>query len=1206
MDDIKGTVADETINATAVSATTGAAITDLSSGDKIDGGAGTDTLNVTLTADNNSLTGVTVSNVEVVNITGANNTAASTSAPSAASAGAKQVQVLDIANLSLEAEQQTIDFVGTVASGTTVATTINGVAVTATTVAADTGTAIATKLAAAINTAANAATAGTALAGITASATSGVVTLDFPVTAGNAKAPTVTGGVTGSATISESKASSAEVQTVKIDVSGAAVATDTLTYANLGSTAFVYTVPAGGFAATTTGEGLIAADVASAVNTAIGAGATGVDLLDRAEVSGDTVTFVYKVASGDASAVTQTLAQVGAGSSFASAASVITEANKGGQVDLTVSINGANYAATAVVDPAVLSSTEATALAAQNASKNSARTAIKTVLDAALGDGVTVGNSDEAGEIKLTSATTGTAIPSISATGRDSATNLISADSADAATVANAEKTSASGAVAQQVQYTVAGTVATTDTFTLYVDGVSYGTLKPAAGTPASAATGIAAAINTVLGTGTAIAVGGSVTITAPVAGAALPVISIGNSIAAGTITRADLRDNVDVLGTTTTTGAASVSGASFTGSEQVWLVGADSNETNLTVTTQTAGLNGVTGLDNKITFGASGALAVKGSAGTVDIAGAATVLAISGTGTATGGIELTNATPTTTAAALDTITVSTSGATSLDVSALTNLSSVTSTGAGGVTIDPAAAATKFASFTSGEGADAVRLNTATILDNTLTADDETVNASASTGGGNDTIRVNTSGDGTTTVDSGEGNDSVRLTAVSDGVATIDTGAGNDTVYLDLAIGGSPNMSVSAGEGTDTLVMAGGTLTAVDYLRLNTALSGFESVKFVTSASGVIDASLLDIGSLSGFTFTNGDATQNTISGISGQKLTLTNAAAVETATSFMPTSSATSASGLKATADDYKQGASIVPTVYGEALDVAVSGNSTVALTLAGSAATVGVTATGAATAAKSIAPTVTLGAAASDLVSLTVNLNSARGTSTNAASEYMASFDAGTIVDASATAWNQHLEALSSLTVTGAGVFTVNNGTANKELVSLTTIDVSGMEAFSNLDTDGTLTDNVNRSTSSITLNSKVSEVVNLGGAKDTVVTGSSVATMDVVIGFQLSASATSATTVDTDRSDVLDLPGSLTFVAFETDATTLSGALTDAGAETDANLVFNFGGDTYVYSDRGSVQGYTAVAGFDDGDYVVRLVGNYDVDLLIGVVG
>jgi len=54
-----------------------------------------------------------------------------------------------------------------------------------------------------------------------------------------------------------------------------------------------------------------------------------------------------------------------------------------------------------------------------------------------------------------------------------------------------------------------------------------------------------------------------------------------------------------------------------------------------------------------------------------------------------------------------------------------------------------------------------------------------------------------------------------------------------------------------------------------------------------------------------------------------------------------------------------------------------------------------------------------------------------------------------------------------------------------------------------------------------------------------------------------------------------------------------------LTAAGAETGANLVFHFGGDTYVYVDQGT-------AGLDDGDHLVKLVGIYDLDLLVGVVG
>ncbi|MDO9279594.1 MAG: hypothetical protein Q7U05_13645 [Polaromonas sp.] len=51
--------------------TTGAAATTLTSGDSIDGGAGVDTLNITATAaSNNSLTGVTVKNVENINVKG--------------------------------------------------------------------------------------------------------------------------------------------------------------------------------------------------------------------------------------------------------------------------------------------------------------------------------------------------------------------------------------------------------------------------------------------------------------------------------------------------------------------------------------------------------------------------------------------------------------------------------------------------------------------------------------------------------------------------------------------------------------------------------------------------------------------------------------------------------------------------------------------------------------------------------------------------------------------------------------------------------------------------------------------------------------------------------------------------------------------------------------------------------------------------------
>jgi hypothetical protein len=1204
IESVVGTGADDVINASAVNAVTGAALTTLSIGDKIDGGSGRDTLNITTTADNNKVlpTAGDIKNVEVINITGANNLGTTTTAAAAASAGAKQVQVLDIGNLSLKAEQQTVNFgdIKVDAAGTI---TVAGVTVTL--AAADTGKALADKVVTALtaNTAYHAKVSSYSVA-------DGLVTINYKASAGDVAAVTVSAGTaTFAATqqvtaasgvvVAETKTSSAEIQSFAITTKAAAN-TNTITFGNntLGTGQVVYTSASG--LADTAAE---AAAVANAINTLITAADVKVALLERAETSGSIVKLVFKTTSADATATTVT-ANAGI------VVGAVSEDRKGGEVDHVVSINGAQYTVTSVVNPDILSATAATALAAQNTSKNALRTAINTELTKILGDSVTVGSSDDAGEIKLTSKTSGTSIPGISVTSRDSAANLVSVDAADAATVANAEITSASGAVAQQIQYTVGGTVAVEDSFTIYVNGVNYGTINPAATSTASAATGIAAALNTVLGAGVATALGGVVTVTAPVAGAPLPVVSIAPVDAGGanlTFARTNTRDNVDVLGTTTTASTASVSGATFTGSEEIWLVGTDSNKTSLTVTTQTAGLNAVTGLDNKITFGATGALAVQASTGTVDIAGAASGLAVSGT---TGTLALTNVGGTTVATALKSISANMSGASSFDVSGLGQLTTVTSTGAGAVTVNPKTAATKLATVTTGAGADTVRINTATAKDDLTTASvDETISAVVNTTDGNDTVRVATSGLGNTTVNTGEGNDTAIITGVSTGTSTIDLGAGNDTADIRaITLGSLPNLSITAGAGNDTLTMAGAaSYSAVDYLRMKTAITGFEAVKFTSQVgnSAALDASKLEIGTVTSITFNDG-ASNSIVKVGADHKLVLARAAEVATATDFVPTSGETSASGLTAVATGYLQGtgSTTVATFYGGGLDVSVSGNNTVALTLQGSSAVVGVTATGASTAAKSYNPTVTIGSAASDVQSLTVNLTSARGTSTNAVNEYVAAFDAGTIAETSATTYNQHLENLATLKATGTGSFTVNTGSVSKLLAKLTTVDVSGMTALSDLDVNGLQESTKNWSTSSITLNANVTETVILGGARDTIVTTSTVAEMDTIQGFQLTAQTGNALLADTNRSDSLNvLSGTdYTFAKFvPTTATTLSAALTEAGAQAGAALVFNFGGDTYVYVDLAT--GSPSVLGLDDGDYLVKLVGTANLDLLIG---
>ena len=252
-----------------------------------------------------------------------------------------------------------------------------------------------------------------------------------------------------------------------------------------------------------------------------------------------------------------------------------------------------------------------------------------------------------------------------------------------------------------------------------------------------------------------------------------------------------------------------------------------------------------------------------------------------------------------------------------------------------------------------------------------------------------------------------------------------------------------------------------------------------------------------------------------------------------------------------------------------------------------------------GAATAAASNAETVNL--ATSDIQGLVVNLASARGTAAaTAATEFQATFNAGTIINTAAI--NEHLEALSSVKVNGAGVFTINTGTVTAALAKLTSIDVSGMIATANLDATGVEADTTNASTTSITLNDLVKETLTLGGARDTIATDSTVAAMDTITGFQLTASTASALVADTTRSDVLNLTTATAFLKFtSTSATTFAGMLTEAGAAATAgavamdNVVFHFGGDTYVYVDTGT-------DGLTDNDILVKLTGTLDLDQLI----
>jgi hypothetical protein len=629
-------------------------------------------------------------------------------------------------------------------------------------------------------------------------------------------------------------------------------------------------------------------------------------------------------------------------------------------------------------------------------------------------------------------------------------------------------------------------------------------------------------------------------------------------------------------------------------------LKGADSNKTDLTVTTQAAGLSGVTGLDNTVSFDATGTLAVAGSTGTVDIGGAASGLTIGGT---SGTLTLTNTGGTTAATAVKALTISTSGAMAVDVAGLTQLTTVTSNGEGGATIGNSGA--KVTDIVTGAGADGAVIATATAVDDTTTAADETVSADVSTGAGNDTVNINTTLAGTTTVDTGEGNDTLYVTSISSGAGTITAGDGNDTVYLTATLAANPNMTIAAGDGVDTLVMGGATFSAVDFLRMNSALSGFEAVAFNTAVGG-LDVDELGIGSVGALTFQTG---ATVVTGVGSQALVLSGDAGVETASTngITPARGVTyGGTDLTATAEGYATGVdSVSAPVYAGALSVTSAGYSAAALgadsqvEVNAASATITVASIGLKTAATSNAEVVDL--VTSDVQSLVVNLASARGTSTHAGTEYVAAFNAGQIVKAAATDQDGHLLNLSSLQVNGTGIFTIDtSGVAAKALAKLTTIDVSGMIAMADLTALGLAESTTNKSTTTLTLNTLVPETVVLGGAKDTIVTDSTVANPDTITGFALVAQAANALAADAARSDVIDVTDAAGFAKLvSTTATTYAGILTEAGASATDNLVFHFGGDTYIYGDD-------AVDGLGDADVLIKLTGTLDLDQLITVIG
>jgi hypothetical protein len=633
---------------------------------------------------------------------------------------------------------------------------------------------------------------------------------------------------------------------------------------------------------------------------------------------------------------------------------------------------------------------------------------------------------------------------------------------------------------------------------------------------------------------------------------------------------------------------------------------------------TQTLGFSDVSSMENSVTFGstvAAGSLAVSGSTGALTVTGAAMAsLNVSGTGTGATGIALTDGGQAVTTAGVDTVAalnLSTSGATVLDVTAMTALKSVTQTGAGGVTLTSGAAV---ASVTTGAGADLVKSVTATV--------ENLINASVTSGAGDDRLVIATTGSGNTTVDGGAGNDTVYLNATGSGTNTVSLGDGTDTLRNELGSGliaGLSKTKVDGGAGTDTLRVANTGFAASDYAILTANVSSVETLQLSadvgTSLTTGLDASKVAM--------LNFDVRGTGVSYIaevsSSQTVSVSRTATGSALTGFIDAVTAVQPDGVSVASKGYLLDSDSVTggnqTVWGDNLRVNLSGTN-------GSGNTTSVVALGNVLALKvdPLATSGTSGASSAvtgintvalvtgDLKGLDATLSSLRGSGTNG----LGVENVGGLTIAMTSA---NLQNLTSLKVSGAGVATIStsDGSITAAAAKLTTVDLSAMTAFANVNTVGLeLNDSnayQNMSTSSVTLNNLVSETVILGAARDTIVTGSTFAVRDTVTGFQLTANATDATLVDTTKSDVLKIGTAFSTTnaaKMTTTATTLEGALLEASifkvAGSDVNnVVFHFGGNTFVYVDAGTANT------LDDADRLVQLTGTLNLDLLLqtGVV-
>ncbi|SDG92918.1 hypothetical protein [Nitrosomonas sp. Nm132] len=423
--------------------------------------------------------------------------------------------------------------------------------------------------------------------------------------------------------------------------------------------------------------------------------------------------------------------------------------------------------------------------------------------------------------------------------------------------------------------------------------------------------------------------------------------------------------------------------------------------------------------------------------------------------------------------------------------------------------------------------------------------------ASLSTGAGNDTLAVLVSKGSAAVVaavvDAGEGDDTIDLT-INAGVGyNVQGGAGNDTVAITGTV--KTTDKIDGGEGVDTVSLAplAAALVADDYIVFNKVLTNFETLK-LTGLVNNLDAAQL------GANYTTIDLfSGSTVDNVGTQAL-VANGVLLAEAAGYAAGATPTYAGTL-----NIAEKASGIVQAHAETVNLTIQGGegdnpAAVAAWLAGEAKAATIT----------LAP----GTDTQDTVA----------TSDDA---YVAS----TVTIATSNA-AEGLKDLASLTLSGNGAAVVTNADGTK----LATVDASALNSA----------DIAGKATVGLTYTSinTAAETIKLGAGLDVVnLSASTYGATDTVQGLNLVLNA-GKTALDAAVSDDINLNAGAAFAKFTTTQTDLDLALKDAAASADNNLVFQLGGDTYIYQDNVA----PASNLLDAGDTLVKLTGAVDLDALV----